>query len=145
MFGEVLKFGGVMAKQKAEELIVETRYVKHIFCDKELLELSRKMTGALSCIEEKADELKTASASIKAEIAEQEAILHGCADKLKTGYDMRPRQCTVTYENNNVRYIDKETGEILEEHPMTEDEQLRLTGVRIDAEDIIRQARQEED
>ena len=43
-----------------------------------------------------------------------------------------------------MKYVDKETGEILEERSMTQDEQLRLSDVRIDAEDIIRQARKEE-
>ncbi len=35
----------------------------------------------------------------------------------------------------------KDTGEILEERPMTQDEQLRLGGVRMDAEQVIREQR----
>ena len=88
--------------------------------------------------------MQKSSEEIKAEIAEQEGIMNKCAEKLRSGYEMRSRQCNVTYDKNIVKYIDKETGEVLEERPMTEDEQLRLTGQRIDAEQIIRQAREEE-
>lgn len=123
--------------------LIETRYIKHIFTDKERLELANKMTSAMATISEKTDEIKTTTTAIKAEISEQEAIINKCASDLRAGYAMRPRQCTFRIECNKVVYIDKETGEVVDEHEMTEDEQLRLTGVRIDAEQIIRQDREE--
>lgn len=57
---------------------------------------------------------------------------------------MRPREADVNYEKGIVKFLDKETGEIIEERPMTQDEQLRLNSIATDAEKIIRQARQEE-
>ncbi len=125
--------------------LTETRYIRHDLSDKELLDLSRQMTNAISRISEKTDQLKSTTSAIRAEIAEQEAVLNKCVEKLKVGYEMRPHECTVTYDKTTVKYADKETGEVIDEHPMTEDEQLRLTGVRIDAEQIIRQAREEEE
>ncbi len=125
--------------------LTHTLYVRHTFDDKELLGLSRKMAGAESKIREKQDSLKSVSSAIKAEIDESMAVLHNCAEKLRSGYEMRPRECLVTYDKNIIKYADKETGEILEEKPMTEDEQLRLAGHRVDAEDVIRQAREEEE
>ena len=50
-----------------------TRYVKHTFNDKENMELAQRMARAESVIGEKADNLKSVTSSIKAEIAEQEA------------------------------------------------------------------------
>ncbi len=40
---------------------------------------------------------------------------------------MRPVEANVTYEKGVVKYVDKDTGEILEERPMTQEEQMRLT------------------
>lgn len=118
-------------------------YVKYVFSDNELLELSRKMARSEAAINEKMDELKSISTSIKADIAAQEGILHSCAEKLRSGYEMRQKETRVEYSNGIVAYVDKTTGEILEQREMTEDEQLRLTGKRIDAEDIIRESGEE--
>jgi hypothetical protein len=118
-------------------------YVKYVFPDNELLELSRKMARSEAAINEKMDELKSISTSIKADIAAQEGILHSCAEKLRSGYEMRQKETRVEYSNGIVAYVDKTTGEILEQREMTEDEQLRLTGTRIDAEDIIRESSEE--
>jgi hypothetical protein len=124
--------------------LTQTIYVKYTFTDKESLDLSRKMARAEAAINEKMDELKSVSTTIKADIAVQEGILHSCAEKLRSGYEMRPREAELKYEKGVVKFIDKETGEVLEERPMTQDEQLGLTSKRTDAETIIRQARQEE-
>ena len=127
------------------ENLTETIWTKHVFSGDEVLELGQKMARAESIISEKADQLKSVTTAIKAEIASHEAILHACAEKLRTGYEMRPKDVDISYEKGIVKYVDKETGEILEERPMTQDEQLRLSGKRIDAEDIIREASEEED
>jgi len=124
--------------------ITETIWIKHVLAGDEIMDLAQKMARAEASINEKLDQLKSVSAAIKAEIATQEGILHSCAEKLRSGYEMRPKEVSVNYDKGLVKYVDKETGEILEERSMTQDEQLRLSDVRIDAEDIIRQARKEE-
>jgi len=124
--------------------LTETIYTKHIFTGEEIMELGRKMAGAEATISRNTEELKSVTTTIKADIAVQEGILHGCAEKLRSGYEMRPKEADVKYEKGTVKYLDKETGEILEERPMTQDEQLRLNEHRVDAEKVIRDAREAE-
>jgi len=119
--------------------------VKHVLTGDEVMDLAQKMARAEASISEKTDQLKSVSTTIKAEITTQEGILHNCAEKLRSGYEMRPREADVSYEKGIVKYVDKETGEIIEERQMTQDEQLRLNANMTDAEQIIRQAREEED
>ncbi len=131
------------------ENLTQTIYVKYVFPDKELLELSRKMAGAEATINRKLEELKSVTTTIKADIAAQEGVLHSNAEKLRSGYEMRPKEADVKYEKGIVKYVDKETGEILEERPMTQEEQLRLAStdtkkIITDAEGIIRDANEEE-
>ena len=121
------------------ETIGQVIWVKHAFADKEITELAHKMARAEAVISEKQDALKSVTTAIKAEIAMQEMELHSSAEKLRTGYEMRSKECNVKYENDLIKFVDKETGEVLEERPMTKDEQLRLTGERVDAEQIIRE------
>ena len=121
------------------ETIGQVIWVKHTFADKEITELAHKMARAEAVISEKQDALKSVTTAIKAEIAMQEMELHSSAEKLRTGYEMRSKECNVKYENDLIKFVDKETGEVLEERPMTKDEQLRLTGERVDAEQIIRE------
>lgn len=125
--------------------LTETIWTKHTFTGEEVMDLGQKMARAEATISEKADQLKSVSTSIKAEIATHEGVLHTCAEKLRSGYEMRPKDVDLEYEKGIVKYVDKETGEIIEERPMTQEEQLRLSGKRIDAEDIIREASEEED
>ena len=47
-------------------------------------------------------------------------------------------ECFVKYANGKTQYISVATGEVVEEHETTEEEQLKLTEHRIDAESIIR-------
>ncbi len=125
------------------DTLTETIYVKHQFSSEENLILAQKMARAEATIREKEDTLKSVATTIKAEIATEEGILHSCAEKLRSGYEMRPRECNLKYEQGLVVYVDKETGEILEKRSMTQEEQLRLSGTAVDAEQVIRQAREE--
>ncbi len=135
-----------MAKKETVERLIETIWVKHLFTSEESMSLGQKMAQAESIIGAKSDELKSVSTTIKADIASQEGVLHSCAEKLRTGYELRQQECFADYSvKGRVKYIAKDTSEILEERDLTEDEQLRLSGKRTDAEDIIRQSTEEED
>lgn len=125
------------------ENLSQTIWVKHIFSEEELMELAQKMARSEAIISEKTDNLKSVTTAIKAEITAEEGVLHSCAERLRSGYEMRTRECDVNYEKGVVKYVDKETGEILEERPMTQEEQMRLTATVQDAEDIIREASEE--
>lgn len=65
-------------------------------------------------------------------------MLHNCAEKLRSGYEMRKRECDLRYESGLAKYFDRATGEMLEERPLTPTEQLKLSGKWVDAEQVIR-------
>lgn len=120
--------------------LLETLWIKHTFNSNEIVALAQEMSRAQSVIADKTDELKSAVASIKAEIAMQETVSNSCAKKLCAGYEMLPKECVVTYDKGIAKYVDKHSGEVLQERGMTEEEQLKLTEKRIDAETVIREA-----
>lgn len=128
------------------EPFTKTIYVKHEFTQEEMLALSAQMARAEAEISEKADELKSVSSTIKADIAIQEGILHKCAEKLRSGYEMRLKEATVKYESGIVKYLDKDTGEILEERPMSQEEQMQLSkGNFMDIETLTQQENEPEE
>lgn len=67
--------------------LTQTYWQRHTLTDREIIGLSHKMAQAESEIREKEDNLKSVATAIKAEIAQQEAVLHGCAEKLRSGYE----------------------------------------------------------
>ena len=127
--------------------LTETIPIKHIFVDKELIALSRKAARAHSVINEKQDAFKSMATTMKADIAEQEAIINSCSEKINSGYEMIQKECNLKYENGTAKYTDIETGEVLEERPMTQSEQMHLagTGTWKDAEQVIRADNEKED
>lgn len=124
--------------------ITQTVYVKHEFTQAEKLDIANKMAWAENAISEKMDNLKSYTQTIKGEIAIQEEISHNCAGKLRSGYEMVPREATPKYESGVVKLVDCETGEVLEERPMTKDEQLRLSN-SLNADDVIKEIEKEFD
>lgn len=61
------------------------------------------------------------------------------------GYESKMVECVAKYEKGEATFTDVHTGEVVEQRAITEEEQLRLSGKSIDAEQIIRQASKEED
>ncbi len=121
------------------DVLSQTLWVRHSFDDKERLQLGSQMASAEATIRAKQDELKSITDSIKAAISAQVAIMHSCSEQLRSGFREVPKECNVTYLKGMVKYVDKDTGEILEERPMTQEEQLQLIEHRTDAEALIRQ------
>ncbi len=124
--------------------MTETVQVKRELTQVESLDLAQTMARAEATMGEKADDLKSVTAQIKADIAVQEAVLHACAEKLRSGYKMVSIECVVKYDKGTATYADKDSGEIIETRHMTQEEQLRLSEHRVDAEQVIRQASKEE-
>lgn len=117
--------------------------VKRPYSDKEIMGYSRNIADAIGVKLVKAAELKAFSDKIKDEIAGQESIVQDCAARIRQGYENVTKECLVKYDGNMVSYIDKNSGEVIEKHEITEEEQLRLTSKSIDAEQIIRQDNEE--
>jgi hypothetical protein len=61
------------------------------------------------------------------------------SDKIITDLTIETHECTVDYANNITKFTDIHTGEIVEEHPTTPEEQLRLNDKWVDAETVIRE------
>src|SRR4030042_946511 len=116
----------------------ETRYTKHQFNNEEKVEIANRMLKAEASVEEKLAEGETFKQSAKADIARYEGEIAGCKEKLRSGYESIPIQCTLKYLDGNVVYFSKQTGEIVDKRPMTEAEQMKLAGGFTDAEQIIR-------
>ena len=118
--------------------LTETRYIKHQFNNDEIIELTHQMLKAESAIEEKEAEVKTFTTQAKADIARYEAEITGCKEKIRSGYENIGIPCTLKYEEGFAIYFKKGTGEIIEKRPMTDQEQMKLSGGFTDAEQIIR-------
>jgi hypothetical protein len=121
-----------------EDLLTETRHIKRVFTSEERDEFLRQMFRLRDDVGEREDELEAFKTTKKAEIAVLEAEVGVIENNLRNGYEQVPVQCIVKYENNKAIYIQKSTGEFVEERPMTEREQLNLAGGFTDAEQIIR-------
>ena len=107
----------------------ETKWAKHDFSPGELLAISRDMAQAEAKKREMQDNLKAMKSNMSAEIDQAESVIHLCAERIRSGYEMRPHECKVEYmlDNLNVRFVDIETGEVIAERLMTKDEQLKLS------------------
>ena len=125
--------------------LVQTIEVKYKYTDNELLGFSRELCEAYNIITAKELELKQFSSAIKEEKEIQEDIIADRAFKINAGYEMKPVQCTVKYDNGIVTFTNKENGEIMEQRPITEEEQLRLNSNWVDAEKVIRDDSEKEE
>lgn len=127
-----------------QDPMMQILQVKRPYEDKEMIEYSHNIADALGVITEKELELKEFASEIKSAIAEQDDIVTACAVKIRMGYEMIPVECVVTYDKNIVTFVSKETGEIVEQREITEEEQMRLTSKWVDAEQVIRESSEEE-
>lgn len=140
-----------MTKSTKDEPITQIVSIKKLYSDEQKIELGKQMADAeerLSAKQEEldgeADAFKETKKRLEGEMAMIQDELHNRARMFRQGYEEIPTECIVCYNGTRVSYTDKETGEIVEEREMTETEQLHLSGQMVDAEDIIREAREEE-
>jgi hypothetical protein len=124
--------------------ITKTIQIKVPLTDAEKLEILSQITEADTVIKVKSfelDDLKEQEKVLKEAIEDQREIMSSLCTENKMGYKMKNVDCTVTYLKGIAKYIDVATGEVVDEHPMTESEQLILSENKVirDAEDIIRE------
>jgi hypothetical protein len=134
-----------------EQPLAQIVWVKVYFTDQQKMELGNLMAEAVKMImgkeaelEELKEQYKEAADQIKESIGGYDSDLRAAAQKLRNGYEEIQKECVVKYENNMAKYYDKDTGAFIEEHEITEAEQLRLSGKLVDAETIIREASEED-
>jgi hypothetical protein len=116
----------------------ETRYLSRNFTPEEKESMLQEMFSEQDAIGEKEDELDAFKKQVSAEIAQHEANVGVLKNKLRTGYEKIPVSCVIKYEENKAKYYRKDTGEFLDERPMSDREQMNLAGGFTDAEQIIR-------
>jgi hypothetical protein len=133
------------------EAMTHVVWVKKPLTPEQKIELGQKMADADERLSAKSDELEAITDTFKetrkqleGEMSAIQDELHAHATSFRRGYEELRRECVATYEGTKVSFADKDTGEIVEEREMTEAEQMRLSGNMVDAEDIIRKAREEE-
>lgn len=120
----------------------KTIQIKVSLTDAEKLELLQQITDADAVIKEKGlevEDLNEAEKVLKEDIKEQREIMSALCNENKMGYRMKNVNCSVTYSKNIATYTDVETGEVVDEHPLTSEEQLQLSQNRRDVEDLIRE------
>lgn len=122
----------------------ERKERKVFLTDNELLTKARELSDAEKKSTELQVEFKVIKDDFKERIIQQDDIIHRNAQILRDGFEMRPVECSVEYAYGRVKFTDVATGDIIEERDMTEDEQMRMSENRIDAEQIIRQSSAEE-
>jgi hypothetical protein len=80
-------------------------------------------------------------------IDQQNAIAREALNSYRKGYFVKEVKATVAYDKNVATFYDVDTGEKVDERPMTEAEQLSLTSNRtvMDADEFVRRANAKED
>lgn len=110
-------------------------------------DLLQKIRRARATIIEIGEALKDYQKEVKNKIEEQNDIIDECLHTHELGYIPQNIECTVKYHDGLATFFNADTGEIEDERPLTESEQLALTNNQtvIDAEDFIRNASKMED
>ena len=97
-----------------------------------------EISNAYINIQKKDEELKAFKEAIKTYVETQQDIIDMNLTNYRLGYVPENIEVVVRYEKGMTKYFAVETGELVEEHPTTEDEQLRMSGNIVDAESVIR-------
>lgn len=117
--------------------------IKKKFSNPDKLELLKQIAEHDEAINEKQMELsdlQDKAKAIKEYIGTKHEEISSLCSKYRLGYESTWTECVATYNDGIATFTDEKTGEIVEQRPMTEAEQLQLSENRVDAEDIIRAA-----
>jgi hypothetical protein len=113
--------------------------VKRPISSKEKNELLTKIVESDAIITDLVIELKEYTTTKKESIEQERMNISRCCQLARNGFENVTHECTVDYANNITKFTDIHTGEIVEEHPTTPEEQLRLNDKWVDAENVIRE------
>jgi len=129
---------------KAESITTNIQ-VKRSINTKEKGELLAKIVESDAIITNLIAELKEYTFAKKESIETEREIISRCCQLARDGFENVTHECTVDYANNISKFTDIHTGEIVEEHSTTDEEQLHLSTKWKDAEEIIREDTKEND
>lgn len=106
--------------------------------EKEKSGLLAEIVNADEIITNLSIELKEYTSDKKEAIEQQRLIIGRCCKLARDGFEEETHECEASYINGMAKFTDIHSGEVIEERPMTEQEQLTLNEHSIDAEQIIR-------
>jgi len=129
---------------KAESITTNIQ-TKRPISNKEKGELLAQIVESDKIITDLTMELKEYTADKKDSIEQERLNISRCCQLARDGFENVMHECTVDYANNISKFTDIHTGEVVEEHPTTEEEQLHLSTKWKDAEEIIREDTKEND
>lgn len=113
----------------------ETRLLQVPLTQDEQLAAGKKLAEAVRTLVNVQAQAKSAASQFKAKIDEQQAKINGLQCLISDGYELRNVACTniMDYTDVVVRVTRTDTGEIVEERKLTEDE--RQSTLPFDGED----------
>jgi hypothetical protein len=108
-------------KTKTVKVVKTLRYT---FTQAERQEFGDSMAQAVAGIEREQDQLKQVKKDFESRIADHEGNMKRCAERLRSGYEFRPVECekVLDFKLGNAIITRTDTGEIVEERPLTDDE-----------------------
>jgi hypothetical protein len=112
---------------------------KRPISNKENQELLAKIVESDQIITDLTMELKEYTTEKKASIDQERMNISRCCQLARDGFENVTHECTVKYEDGKTQFISVVSGEVVEEHKTTEEEQLRFSTKWKDAEEIIRE------
>ena len=100
------------------------RQCKHEFTREELDEIANALTAALIERQEVEGQLETSRTQLKAKITAIQAQVDMLSSKHHAKYEMRSTECKIVqdYEASKITVTRVDTGEVIEERPITEKE-----------------------
>ena len=122
-----------------KESITTNIQVKRPISNKEKQELLAKIVESDKIVSDLTAELKEYTAGKKENIEQERMNISRCCQLARDGFENVTHECTVKYEDGMTQFTDIHSGEMVEEHKTTDEEQLHLSGKVIDAEDIIKE------
>jgi hypothetical protein len=101
-----------------------TERLKCFFTNEEKQELGSQMAEAVSRRIEHDKALKSVNASIKSDIAKEDAVISGCSEKIRSGYEFRNVECQniKDFQNEKILTYRMDTGQIIRERKMDPEE-----------------------
>ena len=126
-----------------KESITTNIQVKRPISNKEKQDILAKIVESDKIVSDLTAELKEYTAGKKENIEQERMNISRCCQLARDGFENVTHECTVKYEDGMTKFTDIHSGEVVEEHKTTDEEQLHLTTKWQDAEEIIRQDEKE--
>lgn len=120
--------GAPSEQGQQEEQPTMMRVIESEMSNEERIEVGVALTDLLTVIAELEAERKAKNASYNANIGEKQKNAHKLSDKFRAGINTDERECPVEYQwETGLRLIKHpDTGETLQEDPISEDERQKL-------------------